>query len=74
MIVCVCRRISDQAIDAAIAGGAHGPEAIAAATGAGTDCGCCKEAIEALAAQRSPCSSPPCAGCPRAAVKRAEAA
>jgi bacterioferritin-associated ferredoxin len=66
MIVCVCKGISDRAVAAAIEGGAVGADAVALATGAGTDCGCCREAIEALAARKSPCCATPCPGCPRA--------
>jgi bacterioferritin-associated ferredoxin len=66
MIVCVCRGVSDRAIRAALDSGANGPDAIAGATGAGTDCGCCRDTIEAMVARAAPCSSPPCAGCPRA--------
>jgi bacterioferritin-associated ferredoxin len=65
MIVCVCRRVSDRAISAAVASGARSMEDIAAATGAGTDCGRCREAIAVASAER-PCASPPCPGCPRA--------
>ena len=68
MIVCLCRRVSDGAICAAVAEGAASLEEIAAATGgAGTDCGCCREDIEQLAFPAHPCSSPPCPECPRVA-------
>ncbi len=67
MIVCVCRRVSDSAITAAVERGAGSLDEIAAATGAGSDCGCCHETIEQLATT-SPCASPPCAGCPRASL------
>jgi bacterioferritin-associated ferredoxin len=66
MIICICRGVSDRAIEAALDSGAGSAAGIARETGAGTDCGCCKDAIEELALQRSPCSTPPCAGCPRA--------
>jgi bacterioferritin-associated ferredoxin len=66
MIVCLCRRVNDRAISAAVEGGAETVDEIAAATGAGADCGCCREAIERLVAA-SPCASPPCPGCPRVA-------
>jgi bacterioferritin-associated ferredoxin len=68
VIICVCRGVSDRAVAAAIEAGADGAEAVAAATGAGTDCGCCRDAIEALMSRRSPCRSTPCPGCPRAAA------
>jgi bacterioferritin-associated ferredoxin len=67
MIVCVCRRVSDRAVDAAVAAGARDLEAISRATGAGSDCGCCRDALEARARpSAAPCSAPPCPGCPRA--------
>ena len=66
MIVCLCLGISDRAIAAAVEAGATGADAIAGATGAGSDCGCCRETIEAIASQKAPCSSPPCPGCARA--------
>lgn len=52
MIVCVCYRISDTAIQAAIDNGADSRLAVAAAThGASTKCGCCGEMIDELIAQ-----------------------
>lgn len=76
MIVCLCGRVSDRAIDAAIEAGARDLPAIARATGAGTDCGCCHEELAARAAARSPapCSSPACPGCPRSRPQLGEAA
>ena len=75
MIVCVCRNLSDAAIRATVDGGARTAAEVARATGAGTECGCCSEAVEALVRSRAPCSSPPCPGCPNAAaVRRTEAA
>ena len=73
MIVCVCKGISDRAIRAALDAGATGAEAIAGATGAGTDCGCCRETIERMVTRAAPCASPPCPGCPRAAGPRGAA-
>jgi bacterioferritin-associated ferredoxin len=66
MIVCICRGVSDRAVLAAMDGGARGPAAIAAATGAGTVCGGCREQLETFAGSRGPCSSPPCPGCKHA--------
>ncbi len=66
MIVCVCRAISDRAVRAARAAGARTVEAIAAATGAGTLCGCCRDEMARIIAQ--PCKADPCPGCPRAAT------
>jgi bacterioferritin-associated ferredoxin len=76
MIVCVCRRVSDRAVDAAIQAGARDLPAISRATGAGTDCGCCREELAARASNHrsTPCSSPPCPGCPRAEAACSEAA
>jgi bacterioferritin-associated ferredoxin len=67
VIVCVCRRVTEGAIAAAVERGALSLEEIAAATGAGIGCGCCHETLERLAAPASPCSSTPCPGCPRSA-------
>ncbi len=66
MIVCICKSISDRAVRAARAAGARSREAIAAATGAGTACGCCHDAIETVLA--APCKAEPCAGCPNRAA------
>jgi bacterioferritin-associated ferredoxin len=68
VIVCVCRNLSDQAVDRAIHGGARTVADVARATGAGTSCGCCRETVEAMIAGRSPCAGGGCAGCPRAAA------
>jgi bacterioferritin-associated ferredoxin len=65
MIVCVCKGLSERAISAAIDAGAIDADAIASATGAGTDCGCCVETVEAMVSRLSPCCATPCAGCPR---------
>ncbi len=45
MIVCLCEAVTDAAVRAARDAGARTVEAIGAATGAGTDCGSCREAI-----------------------------
>lgn len=68
MIVCVCRSVTDRSIRAARAAGASTPAALAQATGAGSDCGCCRGAVERILAE--PCKVEACAGCPgRAAVE-----
>jgi bacterioferritin-associated ferredoxin len=68
MIVCSCHAVSDRALRDAVAAGAHVDDIIAT-TRAGTDCGCCKEEIEAIVSERyGPCRSTPCAGCPRRAA------
>jgi bacterioferritin-associated ferredoxin len=72
VIVCVCRFVSDRAIRAARAAGARTIEAVAAATGAGSGCGCCRGEITRIVAE--PCRAEPCAGCPgRAAAPAAGA-
>jgi bacterioferritin-associated ferredoxin len=68
MIVCSCHAVSDQALRAAAAGGASRDE-VMASTGAGTDCGCCRDEVESILAERSgPCRADPCPGCPRRAA------
>jgi bacterioferritin-associated ferredoxin len=75
MIVCVCRRVSDRAVDAAIAAGARDLEAIGRVTGAGTECGCCREELAVRATHRdAPCAPTPCPGCPRRAGPRSSSA
>lgn len=63
MIVCLCRSVSDRAIRAARAAGAETVAHVAAATGAATGCGRCREAVARVLAE--PCPAP-CPGCPRA--------
>jgi bacterioferritin-associated ferredoxin len=70
VIVCLCRRVSDRAIRAAVEAGAHTVEAVGRATGAGTDCGGCRGAIVAMiAAGGTPAEARAgaCPGCPRGA-------
>lgn len=62
MIVCVCRAVSDRVVRAARAAGARTLPALAAATGAGEDCGCCRPEVERVLAE--PCRAEPCPGCP----------
>ena len=68
MIVCLCKRVSDRAIRAAVEAGAASVEAVGRATGAGTDCGGCRGTIAAMIASGT---APPrpgaCPGCPRGA-------
>jgi bacterioferritin-associated ferredoxin len=66
VIVCVCSFVSDKAIRASRAAGAHSIEAVAAATGAGAGCGCCHGTIAKVLAE--PCKAEPCAGCPNRAA------
>jgi bacterioferritin-associated ferredoxin len=66
MIVCVCKAVSDRAIRAARDAGATTPALVAAATGAGTSCGCCRDAVARILAE--PCrAAAPCPGCPNRA-------
>jgi bacterioferritin-associated ferredoxin len=65
LIVCVCKFVSARAIRVARDAGARSLEAVARATGAGTGCGCCHEAIEKVLAE--PCRPEPCAACPNRA-------
>jgi bacterioferritin-associated ferredoxin len=51
VIVCCCRAVSDRAIRSARDAGAATVEAIGAVTGAGTCCGCCKDAIARILAE-----------------------
>jgi len=81
MIVCLCRAVSDRTIRAARAEGASTVEAIAAVTGAGTGCGCCRGAIAQILAEPSrpaPCAVRPArpaepAGAPEAVPVRVAA-
>jgi len=41
MIVCVCKRVSERELEAAIAGGADSVQALSRVTGCGTQCGRC---------------------------------
>jgi bacterioferritin-associated ferredoxin len=67
MIVCSCHAVSDQALRLAAAHAASAAE-VAALTGAGTDCGCCREDVEAIVAESArPCRADPCPGCPKRA-------
>jgi bacterioferritin-associated ferredoxin len=43
MIVCVCRRVSDQQIREAVAGGAHSLECLQFDLGVATQCGRCAD-------------------------------
>ncbi len=67
MIVCVCHGLSDAELRAELEAGARSADDLARRTGAATDCGCCRGAVEELIRSRAPCASTPCPGCPRAA-------
>lgn len=45
MIVCVCHFVREEEIERAYRNGAWTPEAVTAATGAGSTCGCCRQFI-----------------------------
>lgn len=49
-IICACRNVRSAAIGKAIAAGAHDVDAVAEATGAGTNCGSCRPEIARLLA------------------------
>ena len=66
MIVCSCRAVSDREIRMAAEAGRSFQE-IARSTGATTDCGCCRDAVERIVAIARPCRDVPCAGCPSVA-------
>jgi bacterioferritin-associated ferredoxin len=69
MIVCLCRRVSDRTIRAAVAGGARTVEEVGQACRAGTGCGACHEYIAEVIHERSvaerTCGGD-CADCPGA--------
>jgi len=47
LVLCICRAVTECEIDAAVRAGARSVDAVGACCGAGTDCGACREAIEA---------------------------
>jgi bacterioferritin-associated ferredoxin len=59
MIVCVCKRVSDRQVQAAIDGGALTVEAVGQCTRAGTGCGCCREQIQEMIDARGACDLVP---------------
>jgi bacterioferritin-associated ferredoxin len=73
MIVCLCRRVSDRTIRAAIADGAQSVAEVGAACRAGTGCGACHETIEDMLHEHSASEQPhaargQCEDCPRRRV------
>jgi bacterioferritin-associated ferredoxin len=54
MFVCLCNGITSQAVADAIAGGASTTNQIAAACGAGAECGRCRRTLRALLGTPSP--------------------
>jgi assimilatory nitrate reductase catalytic subunit len=49
-LVCACLKVGAKAVQAAIAAGAASPDAVGAATGAGTNCGSCRPEIARMIA------------------------
>jgi bacterioferritin-associated ferredoxin len=48
VILCLCHGVSDHAVTAAISTGACSVDQIQRACGAGSDCGACRDLLEAL--------------------------
>jgi bacterioferritin-associated ferredoxin len=71
VILCICQSVTDREVDAAIEDGARSLADVSRACGAGTDCGCCRGAIEQRV-QRA-CSGS-CSDCPRRSGELASAA
>ena len=69
MVLCICQAVSDKEVEAAIRAGARSLDDIGERCGAGTDCGCCREAIEERLATdvERPCAGG-CRDCPRTAA------
>jgi len=58
-LVCACLKVGAKAVQAAIAAGAASPDAVGAATGAGTNCGSCRpEIARMIAASAVPAKEP----------------
>jgi bacterioferritin-associated ferredoxin len=71
MILCICRSVTDREVDAAVHAGARSLADVAEASGAGSDCGCCRKVIERRIERG--CAGD-CANCPRSASALASAA
>ncbi|MBM4375954.1 MAG: (2Fe-2S)-binding protein [Deltaproteobacteria bacterium] len=54
MLVCICKAVSDRDVARAIAEGAASVDEIARCTGAGTECGSCREALACSVAGACP--------------------
>ena len=73
MVLCICRSVTERQVDDAIQKGAQSLDEVASAcAGAGTDCGMCQPAIEALIESGRACGGG-CADCPRKAPAVASA-
>ncbi len=64
MIVCSCRALSDRALRDAVARGLS-PEEVVAASGAGSDCGACRDLLADLVAEARCGCDQGCDRCPR---------
>ncbi|GAB4201948.1 MAG: (2Fe-2S)-binding protein [Wenzhouxiangellaceae bacterium] len=53
MIVCVCKRVSNHELNAAIEEGARSVQALSRATGCGTQCGRCVPTVRELLADQA---------------------
>jgi len=51
MIICICRRINDQGVQAAIEAGARSPEAVQAHHGCEFNCGKCRTTMGEMIAE-----------------------
>ncbi|MFN8549361.1 MAG: (2Fe-2S)-binding protein [Candidatus Eisenbacteria bacterium] len=58
MLICLCKAVSDSRVRSLIREGARTLSDVARATGAGTDCGACRETIAALLREELGGSSP----------------
>ena len=58
MYVCICARVRENEVRAAIDGGARDEFDVAEACGAGTGCGTCRERIGALLSTEAPSLQP----------------
>ncbi len=65
MIVCLCKVVTDRAIDQLIDDGAASAAEIAQACGAGAGCGACVPAIEGMIAAMLAGGPSACRDCPR---------
>ena len=70
MVLCICQAVTECEVDAVIHAGARSLDEVAARCGAGTDCGCCRDAIEERLGQERPCGRG-CKDCPRAVASAA---
>jgi bacterioferritin-associated ferredoxin len=53
MYICVCRGVTHDMVDDAVSGGARTSGEVAAACGAGADCGRCRRTVQAIIAATS---------------------